>query len=103
MGRSVVNTSEATNNSNLSVQPPQMSQPMKFEQMNFTANLNGISSLVDVEGNSNNENLNTTGKTNKGLISGSKVSTLGADKREKSSRKPSMTTSQQRRSNGGQA
>jgi hypothetical protein len=95
MGRSVVNTSEGTNNSNLSVQPPQMSQPMKFEQMNFTANLNGISSLVDDEGNSNNEGLmNTTGKTNKGLVSGSKVSTLGTDKREKSSRKPSMTTSQ---------
>jgi hypothetical protein len=75
---------------------------MKFEQMNFTANLNGISSLVEDDGNSNdglNHTSNTT-KLNKGLISGSKVSTLGAEKREKSSRKPSMTTSQQRRSNG---
>lgn len=58
MGRSVVNDSQATNTSNLSVQPPQMNQPMKFEQMNFTANLNGISSLVDDDGNSNNDGLN---------------------------------------------
>jgi hypothetical protein len=62
MGRSVVNTSDGGKNSNLSVQPPQMNQPMKFEQMNFTANLNGISSLVDDDGNSNIETQHTTKK-----------------------------------------